>query len=283
MGAAVGVLVVCAMLPARWMRWANALGSRAAMVIAPVKGPAWALVNWLSPTEVAKPEAIKLLENDRDRWKWLYQQKADEFDDWVRKIEKQIGKGAIYSDLPVKPLLRRVIGPASEGGGLIQVRAGSRDGVDTSAVATTDGVQLVGKVASVANRTCSVRLITDMSAGLIDGYIMTSDLERGPVCKGLAPVGGQKLQTRVRVDTERKQKPPEIGQLVRLVDDQWPRSAQMLIIGTIADKPVQDSTGWYVVTVKPTVDLERLMEVLLRIPVPETEERPSPSTDGSKP
>jgi cell shape-determining protein MreC len=143
-------------------------------------------------------------------------------------------------------------------------------------------VQLVGKVIRVGPRTSFVRLLTDLTAGTIDGRIMSSAETPGPICKHLSPVGGRKLQARVRV--EKDQTAPEEGQIVRLLDDRWPRNAQMLVIGVIAEKPTVDSTGWYVVTVKPTLDLERLSEVLLRIAAPETEDKgPAPSTDGSGP
>lgn len=282
MAAAVGAMLLCAVLPARWMRWANALGNRASMVIAPVKGPVWSLVNWIAPTQTPEPAAIRLLEHEVDRWKQLYLNTLRDNEDLRKKFE-QFGSGALYADLPLRQLLRTVIGPSSEFGGQLEIRAGLRDGVDNNTVATTEGVQLVGKVVRVAPRTCWVRLLTDSTAGTIDGVIMSSDDVRGPRCKGLFPVGGRKLQTRVRVETN--QKPPEIGQLVRLVDDQWPRSAQMLVIGTIAEpKPEPDSTGWYVVTVKPTVDLDRLSEVLLRITQPQAEDKgPAVSTDGTKP
>jgi hypothetical protein len=280
--AAVGVLVPCALLPSKWMRWMNALGNRASMVVAPVKGPVWAVVNWVSPAEAPKPEAIRALENERDRWKWMYNHLLEDHENWVRKIEQQYGKDTLYNDVGVKKLLRPVIGPSTDTGSQLEVRAGAKDGLDTTAVATTVGVQLVGKVVRVGPRTSTVRLLTDPTSGTIDGRIVASDETPGPMCKGLFPVAGRKLQTRVRVETHQAE--PAEGQTVRLLDDRWPRNAQMLVIGVIADKPTVDSTGWYVVTVKPTVDLERLSEVLLRIAAPETDDKaPSPSTDGSGP
>ncbi len=281
MAGAIGVMVVCALTPAKWMRWANALGNRASMVIAPVKGPVWALVNWVSPVEAPKPEAIRTLENERDKWKQLYAKARMDLDDVQKKFE-QLSHGSLYPDLPIRQLPRPVIGFSTEGGGQLEVRAGTRDGVDLSAVATTESVQLVGKVVRAATRSCWVRLITDSSGGTIDGVIMSGDEVRGPRCQNLFPVAGRKLQARVRV--EKGQTPPEAGQLVRLADDRWPRSSQMLVIGAISDKPEPDSMGWYIVTVKPTVDLERLSEVVVRVALPEPDEKgPPPSTDGKGP
>ena len=49
-----------------------------------------------------------------------------------------------------------------------------------NSVATAEGVHLVGRVVSVGPRTCIVKLITDKSAGPIDGVIMSGDDVRGP-------------------------------------------------------------------------------------------------------
>jgi cell shape-determining protein MreC len=229
---------------------------------------------------------VRAIEIERDRWKGLYQNAMAEADDLRKKLE-QFGKGAMYAELPVRQILRRVIGTPAEPGGQILVRAGTRDGVEVNSVATAEGVHLVGRVVSVGPRTCIIKLITDKSSGPIDGVIMTPDEARGPKARQLHPVGGGLLQTRVRL--EGNEKPPEVGQLVRLDDKSWPRNAQMaLVIGAIERPPEPDSVGWYIVTVKPTLDLERLSEVVLRIsPEEEDAGRPSPkaggSTDGGKP
>jgi hypothetical protein len=115
---------------------------------------------------------------------------------------------------------------------------------------------------------------------------MTSDDVRGPEARNLHQVGGGLFQTRVRLQAN--ERPPEIGQLVRLADKSWPRNAQMsLVIGAIERTPEPDSVGFYIVTVKPTLDLERLSEVVLRISPENEDAGPSPksggSTDGGKP
>jgi hypothetical protein len=60
---------------------------------------------------------------------------------------------------------------------------------------------------------------------------------------------------------------------VRLEDPQWPKHAQRLVIGTVtAVKTV--TTGRQVIEVRPTVDLDRLSEVVLRLTPKEADERP---------
>jgi hypothetical protein len=91
------------------------------------------------------------------------------------------------------------------------------------------------------------------------GVVMVADDVKGPKSL-LSPVEGGKLQGRVENSDVR----PQVGQLVRLDDDGWPRSARMLVIGRIeAVQP--DPVGWPIITVKPTVELLRLSEVELRI------------------
>ena len=278
------VLIVLILMPAKWLGWQRSLGHRAVMLVAPVTGPVHGSLRGLSPPAAPGGEALRAVEEERDRWRGLYYNAKNEADDLRAKLE-QFGKGAMYADLPMEQILRRVIGTPAEPGGQLLIRAGHRDGVEVNSVATAEGVHLVGRVSSVGDRTCIVKLITDKSAGRIDGVIMTADGQRGPRAQKLAPVGGGLLQTRVRVETGEKM--PEVGQLVRLDDKSWPRNAQMaLVIGAVERPPEPDSSGWYIVTVKPTIELERLSEVVLRI-TPEEGVEGAPksggSTDGPKP
>lgn len=283
LAATVVVLLVLSLVPARFGGWANGLGDNLRMLITPVSGPVYQVVRWFSPAEPAKSEAVTVLERDRDRWKGMYLNKLVEIEDLKRKLD-QFGKGAMYSDLPLAQILRPVVGTSAEPGGQIIVRAGARDGVEVNSIATTEGVQIVGKVTAVGPRTSTVRLISEKSAGRIDGVIMTADEVRGPKALKLQPLGGGLFQTRVRV--EAGEKPPEQGQLVRLDDKEWPKSAQMLVIGAIDRPPQADAVGWYIVSVRPTVDLERLSEVVLRISRSEDSQGAPPatgSTDGGDP
>jgi hypothetical protein len=56
----------------------------------------------------------------------------------------------------------------------------------------------------------------------------------------------------------------------------------MLVVGRVSERKPLESAGWYLVTVEPIVNIDRLSEVLLRTPRPESEGSPT-STDGSKP
>lgn len=281
--AVVGVLVLMALVPARWMRWVNGLGNPARHIVAPVSGPVLRVAGWVAPAVPAQPEAVALLERERDRWKQMYLDLRGEHDTWVARIEKQIGSGVVYSPLPWKPLLRPVIGVSAEPGGQLEVRAGTREGVEQNTIATTDGVQLVGSVVRVGGRSCTVRLITDRATGPLTVTVMDTDDKPGPVVHALSQISGGRFQGRLRIDAGKTA--PQAGQVVRLSDAKWPRSAQMLVVGEVVDQVQWDAYGWCIVTVKPTLDLERLREVLLRVMPDEPEEpgRLPVSTDGGQP
>jgi hypothetical protein len=116
-----------------------------------------------------------------------------------------------------------------------------------------------------------VRPITDSAAGGLMALVMTSDdLDSGVQCR-LEPTGGGLLRGPVSwVDNTDRQTPVEItvGMVVRLRDDTWPRSAQMLVLGTVtALDPAPDEPTRTIVTVTPTVPLQRVSEVVLRVPI----------------
>jgi hypothetical protein len=59
----------------------------------------------------------------------------------------------------------------------------------------------------------------------------------------------------------------DVGQIVRLSDDGWPRSAQALIVGRVVSVgPKPSSPLRLVVTVRPEYDLRRLSQVILLTP-----------------
>jgi hypothetical protein len=272
LAAAVAVLALLALLPARWGRWANNFGNIASLLTAPVSSPAHSLVRLVMPRPGGVSEEVAALQADRDKWKQLFYQAFAE-NQRLRDQFDRINKGFLPSDQPVATLLRPVIGTSAEPGGQIKVRLERKDGVEVNTVATTPGVQLVGRVIEVGPRLCWVRLINDRSAGKIGGVIMAIDSEpgtgtgvpRGPKCL-LSPVTNGLLQGYVAVGSG--ERTPARGQIVRLDDEAWPRSAQSLVIGTV-DRVEPDATGRFIVTVRPTVELDRLSEVYLRVAQPE--------------
>jgi hypothetical protein len=286
--AALAVLVVLGLLPSRYGRWVNGAGRAATLLAAPVTQPITQATAWLMRYPGAQPQTlVEQTQHEREYFRTLWLQGLEREKDLTRTIE-MLQRGAIAGEVPVRQLIRQVIGTSSDGGGgQLIVRGGQREGVEINTVATTGGVQLVGKVAGVDHRTSWVRLITGRKAGNITGVVMLPGDVRGPKAY-LGPLGDGRLQGWVEYGAGREQ--AELGQLVRLDDDQWPRSARMLVIGTIHSvERRMDGRQWIIV--KPTVDIELVSELALRLSLDEDDRaiagEPAPpstrSTDGARP
>ncbi|MEX2217503.1 MAG: rod shape-determining protein MreC [Phycisphaerales bacterium] len=260
---ALGVLVILSFLPSRWLGWTSFLGAITTRAVAPVSQPAHTLARWVSGAGGERDDALMAqLERERDHFRFLYHQEQARSED-IRRTLEQIQQGKMVNDLPVVPLLRPVIGGASDGrGGQLLIRAGRSQGVEVNVVAATAGVQVAGKVVHVDARTCWVRLLTHPDAGAITGVVMTADEKPGVVCQLFPTKAGGVLRGEVAYTPGRP--PPMPGQTVRLDDPQWPKSSRMLVLGTITDiKTI--ASGRQVVEVKPTAELDRLSEVVLRL------------------
>ncbi|GIK18530.1 MAG: hypothetical protein DYG93_13595 [Leptolyngbya sp. PLA2] len=266
----IAALVVLALVPVRFMAFAGWFADLTAVVAAPVSQPLRALAAWVAPARTggSPTEEIAELEQQRDHYATLYHRVRDE-NARLRELVRQLQGGiALNPELPLRLYTASVVGASSDlSSPLLTVRAGRRHGVERNTVATVAGVQLLGRVDRAAERLCYVRPITAPEAGSIIGTVMVSD-EGGLLCR-LAPVGDGTLRGDVEYPASPEGRPtPEVapGQLVRLSDPVWPPSAQMLIIGQVERvEPAPDAPLRRVITVRPTVRLERVSEVVLRI------------------
>jgi hypothetical protein len=255
------LLLVTSLLPARFGEWVNGIGGLATRLIAPASHPITMLARWVVPAQRLRgddPQMLTLEQRlEEFRTLWLREQEESAR---LRRVVAELQRGAMFTDLQLHQLLRPVVGGVSDGlGGVLLVRSGSSEGIERNAVATTAGVQLVGRVVDVDSHICKVRLINNQRAReRIRGVIMTEAGGRGANCL-LTPLKDGVLQGQV----ESSGTPPEVGQLVRLDDEEWPRHAQMLIIGRV-ESVEQGLHGWQFIKVRPTVDLDRVKEVVLR-------------------
>jgi hypothetical protein len=274
----IALLALLALVPARYGRWTDGLGDAATLVIAPVTQPIRQTTGWLLGAPGAHdPTAVQLLQQERDSFRmlWLPERERGRY---LEQVITDFQRGSIANELPVRQLSRRVIGASSDGSqDLLKVRAGSREGVEVNVVATTAGVQLAGRVVSVDPLYSSVQLITSKAAGKTMGIVMgPQDERRAKVL--LAPIGDLRLQGYVEHGADEVQ----VGQVVRLDDEKWPRSAQMLVVGRVTEVE-KGIDGRLRVIVTPTVELGGLGEVVLRLTLPEDYERlAGPSERGSR-
>jgi hypothetical protein len=268
-------LALASLLPARLLMWTGWFGSLATLIVAPIADPAARAGRLLTPDGSTTPTAtLETLQRELDAERLLRQQ-AELEASRLRALAEQLARGAaVDPGVPVRQIARPVISP---GRGLLTVRGGEDTGVTRSTVATTAGVQLVGRVQRVDARTCIVQTITDEKAGPITAAVFLDDQQtRSRACL-LRPRGDGTLAG----DAEAA--PPEAteadalrpGQVVRLQDDQWPRAAQMLVIGRVERvEPHPREPQREVVVVRPELDLRRVSEVILRVPTVQTEATP---------
>jgi hypothetical protein len=276
------LLVLLAVVPGRWTAWAGWFGRPVAVLAAPPATLFRLLGSWLAPP---KPLALRnderaLLEEHRKAAETQYLQLLEENDRLKAQI-KVLQRGLeLNPDLPVKQLTARVVATASDlASGLLRIRGGASQGVTAGSVVTADGLQLVGRVDSVAGPLAFVRPITHKASPELTVRVMTGDFFQGTGAESLIallkPQGDGTLKGEVGTDagpslgaggTANPRLEPKPGQTVRLADRTWPSAAQMLIVGTVTrvdPSPTQPLRK--VITVEPTLRLDRVSEVVLRL------------------
>lgn len=279
------LLFVLAATPLRYTRWTTGFADLAVTISAPVSNA----VRWVA-TPLTRPfhrAADPALAGQYLQELEVSRQRALDLELKVRQLERlvyELQRGAeLTPELGVRQVAAPVIGRSTEpSSSALHVRAGTGRGVVENAVAVVEGLQLLGRVERVTTAWCVVRPITDRSARGLMAIIMTDEtLDAGIPCR-LEPTGGGQLHGPATwVFEPERQGPVEIavGMTVRLRDETWPRSAQFLIVGkVVAVEPAPDEPTRTLVTVEPTVPLQRVSEVVLRVPLDPEPQAPQGGT-----
>jgi cell shape-determining protein MreC len=274
LAAAVLVTLILCFLPRGALAYLTGPRRLIEYILVPVSDPVLAIARWFLPP-AAKPDdpRVAFFENEILRYKKLLLDAQDLLKE-KQKLIDALQKGSIQSDGAFRQLPASVVGITSSGsGGVITVRAGSKDGVERNTIASTEGVQLVGRVSEVGAVNCKVTLITEKASGPIDGVIFADDGARLAVIRNISPQVGKRVLVGQVQHASPAPPDPKPGDTVRLDDQQsWPRSAQRLTIGVVT--AVDTSVGGRIlVTIKPSSDLERLGEVVLLL-TPKAEAQP---------
>ncbi|MEM7756316.1 MAG: rod shape-determining protein MreC [Planctomycetota bacterium] len=285
MSVVVLALLVLSITPVRFLGWVELAGHLPQTLVVPISHPMTAVGRWFTPARrVIDDDRVRQLELENDRLTGLYLQQIRQTERY-RTLAETLQRGrSLGTDVPVALATVPVVGVSSDASSsLLTVRAGTRDGVTRNTVATVDAVQLVGKVDDARTRTSTVRPITDPSVAQVQGLVMLTDLGSEGLACVLRPTGDGRLRGDLEYLSPTPDRPtaPEVtvGMTVRLDDPSWPAGAQMLVLGTVERvEPSDDSPLRRVVIVKPTVDLRRVSEVVLRIPVDTGDDQ-----DGSTP
>lgn len=265
--AAVVLLLIASFLPHRWLLPNAWIGDLVELVSAPVAQPLRAVGGWLAPARAssAEPDEIRLLRRQIEEYKTLYERAKSRNADLLGQMEQLRLMVELNPSVSTRHLYAPVIGAGSDPGNTqLLIRAGDRQGVHVNDVVAVEGVQLFGSVIEASGRTSWIRPITARSQGYVQGRVMLDD-EQGIVCS-LLPQGDGTLRGDAAHDETDAAQRINIGDLVRLDDGEWPASAQMLVLGTVeAVEPAPDSPLRRVVVVRPTVALERVTEVIVRV------------------
>ncbi len=271
--AVIAILVALGVfVPARYQTWARHFGWLATTIVAPISHPFSAFSRWVSPADatVNQSEAMRELARGKEEAESEVLRLRLE----VRRLATALEEMKIFSAVnsaPVRQVFAPVFASSSDpAGSVLRVRAGVREGVEKFTVATTAGLQLLGRVVSVDDRTCDVLPITAKASGPLQCMVMIDQTINGLVCT-LTPTADGTLQGPLedRRDVSGTPIEPKVGQLVRLSDQRWPESAQMLIVGKVTSiEAAPQGPLRKVVVVSPSVErLDRVSEVVLRTSV----------------
>ncbi|MEN0020417.1 MAG: rod shape-determining protein MreC [Planctomycetota bacterium] len=245
------------------------------IVLAPLSQSLGALGRWVRPpAPAASDERIAALETEVEAWRTRARALEAQNQALRGQLDEATRGGALAPGLAIRQQRAPVIAASGiRGGSVLTLRAGTRDGVDVGTVAAVRGVDLLGRVERVSDRTCAVVPITASGAGVLLGVVVLGDgIDAPELACELAPAGDGLLQGDLADPgalVTPGQTPPEVtpGMLVRLADNSWPASAQRLIIGEVeAVEPAENAPLRLTVTVRPRVALQRAGEAVLRIP-----------------
>ncbi len=259
--------VMFTFIPARRTAWLEPLGGLAFALIAPISHPVSSFARWVIPAErdAGDPAIVRSLKEEIEGFKALYYRERARNEELRERIRELQSGVSVNPELPVRLIGAPVIVGASDlSGGALRVRIGRGLGIHENAVATK-GHQLVGRVVSVGAASSLVRPVTDNSAGPIQGRVIPSDGSPALLCV-LRPVGGGLLAG--PLERPGGTEPPSVvpDDEVRLDDQTWPRNAQMLLIGRVVRlEPAPDNPLRLIVIVRPSLDITRVSEVVMRL------------------
>jgi len=263
------VLFVLSFAPIKWVGWARWFADQTQVTIAPIAHPITITLNAIIPPAYSDPSASdreRELAQEIDRYRTQVLQVRTE-NDHLKGLIDQFTKGAaIIPDLDVRQFHRpRISGLV---GDLIVIRTGQIDGLTQGSITVVNAVQLLGKVTQVNRRIAYVRPITATTSQPIFATVLLNESGDLQAKCLLTPVGDGTLRGEVARPSNDDAWAIEAGQEVRLLDDQWPSHAQMLVIGTIERIERNDIQPLrHRIIVRPTVkDLRWVPEVIIRLP-----------------
>lgn len=267
----VTAMICLCMLPSPWLEWTGWFSAQARLVVSPISHPITMAKNIVIPQSVGNPNATqreRLLQSELDRYKTLlYREQQVNADLSVLVKDLSLG-AAVTPNVAVTQIPRPIVGLSRE---YLVVRSGGHERVSRSTVVVVNAVQLCGRVVQADEQTALVLPITAMSAQPILGNVMLDETRTNTARCMLRAIGKGLLEgdvTRPAAQDDTSELGSiQVGMEVRLLDDQWPRHAQMLLIGTVESvDPSPNQPLRQRITVRPSTDLRSVPEVFFRVP-----------------
>lgn len=264
------VLIVLSLAKLSWLRWVNSVANIPTAILTPGSAVVSTAAGWVLPAKrpVVTSERERALVEELEHWKTLYQ-REERNNEKLRKQMSELQRGNLINpESNITQFVAPVVGMSSDlSSGLLRVRAGENIGVVQGTVAVTDGVQIVGRVTSVSGPTSLIQPITRKGGLKVSGRVMVDEPNNVGLKCLLNPIGGRLRGAVEAPDASiANTLKPEPGHTVRLDDDRWPESAQRFVLGKVESVEADPANPLRtIITVVPTVEVERVSEVTLRI------------------
>ncbi len=191
------------------------------------------LRDWLRPRHTARADADPLvveLRRERDVYRGQWHAALDEVDTLKKKLD-QLGAVRRADPSGTWRLVDAGVGVSSlvMGTPVLEVLAGTVDGVAPGDVAMVDGDAIAGRIgANPGGRSSVLVPVGHPALGRIDATITTKEGD----AQARVPVQLSALGGRMVCDVSRGSG-VAIGMTVRLRDSTWPRGAQGMVLGTV--------------------------------------------------
>lgn len=307
LAASCAVAAVLSLTPWRLSSWVQAPANFVSIFVSPLQN---GFTKVLSPIAVKGdghgngPTADNL---DIEGLRTRYLQLENENRQLRAQIESLQQGVKVYADLGTPRVIASSLGMR---GTLLQLRtdhvqplAEGTSPIGAGSVAVLNGVDLVGRVVAPGNKVTLVQLVSDTSGGEIRGVVRpaerTDPAEVSAAAAGsseygvrLTPTPDGKLTGSVYLIASaptgkgKRLDPVQPGARVRLLDPEWPRFAQMLILGEVESVGVAQNDR-QVVTVRPMYEVRELagaeFTLLIQPPVSERDIAAPPPPSAAKP
>lgn len=273
-------LALC-MAPGRALGITNLLGELMSLVLTPFAIAGNELSQWLRPASTGLEGSpndlrwVQHIQQERDEFERLYVAEQAKVDALQLQLQQLQMMASEQFHIPVRLLVARVGTRSPAPLGTVALSRGSNHGVHQGAVAAYNATHLLGKVVEVSAMQCVLLPLANESTRLVDAVIAPRDrrdvvLARMPRVQ-LVPAGDGTL----RGDVDRA-RTVAVGDIVQLLDDNWPQSAQAMTIGYVESvEPKESEPLRNVVVVRPQYQVSQVAYVTLKIEVEENTTLPA--------